>query len=523
MLRGRGLRRRARPVELSRPERTKERPAPRHGCLAPSVQLYLTPDGDVRVCCRNARPLGNVMQTSLLDMWRGSGHRDLVARIARDDYSAGCEQCHSETAVEGRTRAYPANFDSFSDAVEMFGDEAGLTWPSRIEFNLSNACNLMCIQCNGLLSSSIRAHRDHLPALPDAYGDAFFADLEQFIPHLTEAQFAGGEPFMAKESFRVWKLIEQLNPTLPVIVVTNATQWNRRIDDITDRLQMGFTFSIDAISKDTYESIRINARHEVTMANVERYIAKARACEMPLEVNFCLMRQNHQEFPEILLWAEEHGMKVNASVVRNPAECSLPALPAQELAAVLEQWEAKEAEVRPFLGKHNLPIWDDELARLRAWCEADGDVRQAMFWETLIPLPTRNDLGVIVGTTVTEEDREAARSWVAELAPDQGLHTMEVDDLVDDDGDVDSVVASISPGLAEVFGVSPEELVGSPATALVDHLQRLFGDLHDTAQDEGVGGRTDIELTFERARVRASSLPRTDAPGASVLVAIRQD
>ncbi|MFN8017997.1 MAG: SPASM domain-containing protein [Acidimicrobiales bacterium] len=535
MLRGRLLRRSPRPQPLTRPARTSKPPAPRFGCLAASVQMYLTPDGLVRVCCRNWQPLGNVMETSLLDLWRGAGHRDLVARIARDDYSAGCEQCHAETVVEGRTRAYPANFDDFTDAVEAFGDEAGLVWPSRIEFNLSNSCNLMCIQCNGLLSSSIRAHREHLPALPEAYGDQFFTDLEQFIPHLTEAQFAGGEPFLAKESFRVWDLIAELNPDLPVIVVTNATQWSRRIDEVTDRLRMGFTFSIDAINKATYEAIRINARHEVTMANVERYIAKSRACDMPLEVNFCLMPQNHRELPEMLLWAEERGMKVNVSIVRNPVECCLAARSTDELAEVLEHWESWDDRVRPHLGEWNLPVWDDELERIRTWRDAEGEVRRGLYWETLIPIPTvptrnelgvvptvsaRNELGVVAGVPFTEDDRAAAQAWVEGLAPGVEVHTIDVDDVADDDGEVTAVVIGISTGAAAALGLDADAVVGGPVHLLLDHLQGTFGQVEDLSADEREDGRTDTEMRFERAQVRASAIPRPDAAGATILVAV---
>lgn len=500
---------RARPVRTIAPAR------PSHACLAPSVQMYLAPDGDVRVCCRNWQALGNVMDGSLLEMWRGAAHRDVVSRLAVGDHSAGCERCHAETEVEGRATAYPSHFDSFTDAVEAFGDDAGLRWPTRIEFNLSNRCNLMCIQCDGLLSSAIRAHRDHLPALPDAYGDRFFDDIRRFIPHLTEAQFAGGEPFFARENFRIWELIEELNPELPCIVVTNATQWNKRVDDITSRVRMGFTFSIDAATKATYESIRVNSDFDVVMGNVDRYLAKSRRASMPVEVNFCLMRQNHHEFGDLLVWAESKGIKANVSVVRNPPECSLASLTAAELRPVVESLERDSERVRPQLGEWNRPIWDAELERLRSWVQAPDDARGQLWWESSPPLDPGDPPAAAVAVPV--EVAVAPERWVGALDDAAEVHWIETTS-----GDAQGQpgrVLQFSEGLPGVLGVDRTAVDGAPAAQLLTALEVRFGRLVDISSRGLSGGGSDTELTFERGRARTSTRPEPSG-GQRILFAV---
>src|SRR5206468_1414522 len=76
-------------------------------------------------------------------------------------------------------------------------------WPAKLEFALSNTCNLGCIHCSGSLSSVLRA-KEGLPALPHLYGDQFFEDLARYLPHTKQLSFLGGEPFLQQECFRIW-------------------------------------------------------------------------------------------------------------------------------------------------------------------------------------------------------------------------------------------------------------------------------------------------------------------------------
>lgn len=522
--------------------------APETSCLAPSVQMYLAPDGDVRACCRNWSAIGNVRDSSLIDIWQGQLRRRLVEHLQRDDFSQGCGQCSAEVAVEGRAVAYPSLYDSFADRVNATGT-GSLEWPARIEFNLSNACNLMCIQCDGMLSSAIRAHRDHKPPLPKVYGEQFFRDLESFVPHLTEAQFAGGEPFLAPENFLVWDMVERLNPDLPCLIVTNATQWNDRVERLARTLRMGFVFSIDALTPKTYESIRIRADHASVVANLKRLTAIARGNGMPVEINFCLMRQNYHELGDLLVWAESLGVRVNVSVVRTPQMCSIPAMDGDGLRAVADTLNEIDARVRPQLDQ-NLRTWLAELERVTRWAESPEDRREQVWWESLEVQPAppsrngradhdrpRSRLGLALVTPVAaspEVEAEALAEWSG-----TGVHRLDVSgaqfrdaqlddaqlDGGQDGGEQPETITGCSDSVLGLFQVERSEVLGRPPDHLLGMAQESFGQLEDIRVVDESDDRTEVMLTLREAELRSVVIPRTDdrhrTVGATVVFAVR--
>lgn len=458
--------------------RHRLQPRPHSGCYAPSVQLYLYPDGDVRPCCVNtAFPLGNVGEQRLLDIWHGARRRTLVEHLAEDDFSLGCTTCAWEIEVEGRPNSLAGHFDL--KAGHLTGRASTAAWPRWMEFNLSNSCNLQCIQCHGDLSSSIRIHREGRPPLPKVYGDEFFEDLVHFLPHLVDAQFAGGEPFMAPENYRVWDLIAEVAPQVRCRVVTNATQWNRRVERVLEQLPLGFCFSIDGVTRETYESIREGADFEQVMVNLDRFCDYARAVGTDLNWNFCLMPQNVHEFGAVLREAEERGIVVSVQVVHTPASASLAALPPADLAEVHRALLAESPHVLPTL-RLNARVWQTELERIGAWVAAADPERHLAVWEgpdrspapaappPVAPPPPATILG-LPRRGRGPWDASAAVAAVEGFAADDRTHRL----LVDDAG----TVVECGPDAAAALGVEVADLLGRPVDAIQVAAEASFGPL----------------------------------------------
>lgn len=439
-------------VRIGRPGRSMASEDFPTACAAPSIQLRFDPNGLVTTCCKSLQPLGHVTRDRLADIWSGALRAGVEQALLQGDFSQGCQRCAAEIDQEGREVSYAAIHDQW--AGHLGPDPQTRRWPVRMEFNLSNACNLQCVQCDGDSSSSIRTHREHRPPLPQVYGDEFFAELAEFLPHLGRAVFAGGEPFLGPENFRVWDMILEAGLDLDCVVVTNATQWTPRIEALLERLPMSFIFSLDGITAPTYEAIRVGADFDRVMANVERYRSVAARHGTTVSVNHCLMPANAHEFADLLLWAEQRDLHVDVSVVRTPAHASIANCTPERIAAMSAELQRREPAVRPRLDR-NRDAWDAEVSRLAAWAAAAAsgqDSSRTVVFFRCAGIGPCDDLAV--------------RTELARWAADGAVHSVAVgpDDLIRS---------------AEVSFAPAAELVGHTVHHFTKAVVALHGEMHD--------------------------------------------
>jgi MoaA/NifB/PqqE/SkfB family radical SAM enzyme len=329
-------------------------------CYAPFTNLFFDRLGDVRVCCWNWQmPVGNVLRDSMDEIWHGPRIRALRESLASYEFAKGCDFCRFQTGEGVFAGAKMTQFDRF--AVTGTDPE----WPKQMEFSISNACNLECVMCDGNHSSAIRAHREKRPPMQRLYSDAFLESMRKYLPHLTQAKFLGGEPFLVTEHFRLWDMMIEDSCQTRCHITTNGTQYSERIERIMDRIPMGFSVSLDAMRKETYESIRVGALFEEVMENARHFRDYARQRRTSFSFTFCLMRQNWREFGDFCMMADDWEAAVGINTVRNPPEMGIYTLPQPGLEAVLVGMERQAPELERRL-KRNKTVWFDELARIRA-------------------------------------------------------------------------------------------------------------------------------------------------------------
>lgn len=484
------------PVQIRR--RTVEHtPTPgTAACGAPFGHLVLYPDGSARACCITNAVLGNVSDASLHDIWFGMRREDQAARLTRHDFSAGCEACGAELALEGRDGAYATSFDHLRP-----GPESGSRtrrYPASIYFNLSNVCNLQCAQCDGELSSAIRRHRERLPARRSPYGDDFFASLREFIPHLERAEFAGGEPFLAPETFQVLDLLAQLAPLVPCTVITNGTQWNRRVRAALRRHRFDVKLSLDGATPTTFESIRVGASFDEVVANVGRFIDYTRSVGTRFEISHCLMPANVHEFGALLRLADSWEVEVAVSVVRDPPEHSLVHLDPVELARIHGELLALDDEMTSEL-RLNRHVWRREVDRIGVWATGAGarlrghDQHQVMWF-------ARDGAGPV--------DPEVARREVAAASIDGAVFGLRIGPH--------QVITAVDGDPAPLTGRTGDELIGGHVRGLMAPLARRFGaiesmgDIEITHQD---ADRVDQLARFPTATLLIRTVPDRDLRG----------
>ena len=428
-------------------------------CRAPFTSMYLDPGGLVSACCQNRlHPLGRVQEAALEDIWRGPAAEELRRRVGAGDLSLGCELCAVELDLGTSGVPYLHHFDELEPVPEA-------AWPVQLELALSIACNLQCVMCNGELSSAIRIHREGRPAIESPYGEAFFEQLDPFLPHLQRLKLLGGEPFLGTEPLRVLDRLVALDLRPAVLVTTNGTQWNERVERVLRSLPVHASISIDAWTPDTLAAIRVGVDPSVLRRNIEAY---REACsERPggLSLTFTLMRLNWQELGEVLAFADDLDVDVGVSTLTNPPQLALATLPADDLEAVIDGLRAQDRHWGRRL-RRNLPVWTRERERL----EQLGALRRRS------PSPVAAE----------REAEELAAAW----ADRRGVHRVRADGS--------QLVVSVDPDGADVFGVDLRALVGGPTSEVVPILGRAFGELASTDLAYRASGVEERTMRFNR-------------------------
>lgn len=330
-------------------------------CYAPTTGLYLDQFGKVRACCQNTdHPLGDISQSTLREIWQGPPAQQLRRALSHADHGMGCDFCAWEVQEAGAIGSFARQYDGDARGLRL-----GPRWPVRLEFAVTNTCNLSCVMCNGDWSSAIRARREHRPPLVNPYPERFFDELIEFAPHLRYAHFTGGEPFLGRESLRIMELLVEHGPAdLNLAVVTNATTLGPRVERILRRCRPWISVSIDGGTAEVYERIRVGAQFDQVMANVDRLIDIVRDHGNGMTLTHCLMVDNWSTFPEFLQLAEARHLEVAVNTVRFPEAHSLYHLAPQALAEVVRELTARDHEVRATLTGARLDTWYRQLGAL---------------------------------------------------------------------------------------------------------------------------------------------------------------
>lgn len=325
-------------------------------CHAPFVSMEFDPAGNVFTCCANQLyPMGHVADASLAEIWRGPRAQALRAALGAGDLTSGCNSCRWAMA-HGNDAPIARLYDAYPVTA------LSPAHPSRMTFALSNRCNLECVMCNGELSSRIRAREGRAP-LPPAYGDAFFAQLDEFLPHLTHASFLGGEPFLIAENFRVWEQMRALGLQTRCAVVTNATRLDAKVEAALGSLPFDVTVSLDGVNASTVEGIRRNLDLDEAIENARRFRDYAEGAGTAFGFNFCLTTHNWRELGAFLAFADGWDADVRVISVSEPGH-SLHDLDEGALREVLAALEAEDAERGATLTR-NRDRWQVEVEQVR--------------------------------------------------------------------------------------------------------------------------------------------------------------
>lgn len=257
-------------------------------CVMPWVHFHITQYGTVTPCCQapwqEEQAFGNINKQSVTEIWNGEKMNAFRKGMLEGKADKRCEGCFIKEQ-EGFTslrKITNAKYKHKTDLV-FSTDKNGViknTKPVYFDIRFSNVCNLRCRICGPWSSSSwfndaikLGMISEDKSALTYSFEntDAFFLQFREMIASLEELYFAGGEPIVMDEHYRLLNmLIEAGRTDVRLTYNTNFSSFSYKNNNIVELWKkfksISIAASLDAEDK-RGEFLRKNLKWEDVIAN----------------------------------------------------------------------------------------------------------------------------------------------------------------------------------------------------------------------------------------------------------------
>ncbi len=387
----------------------------KHFCYAPLRNLYFNNSGDVLICCFNkSLVLGNLQDEKLSDIIENQRNKEIANKLKKYDLSLGCEYCE-ELVISRNFQALGTHqFDNLSKQD---------TYPTMMEFDISNTCNLECIMCSYKHSSVIAKKENIINNCVYNYNKSFVDQLEPYIVNLQKAKFYGGEPFLIAQYYDIWDLIIRKNPKCEIVVQTNATVLNNRIKNLLELGNFKISISIDSLNKDNYELIRKGANFDKVINNVNFLIHYSKTKKKRLNISICPMQQNWKNIPDLVNFCNKNEILLNFNTVNFPVSCSIRNMDSKSIYEIIKYYKEYKFKTSNFVQKQNLKHFIGLINQLEKWHE--GKRKKESSQGILYPRNKIRDIFINkikdIGNTENDENNQIIKKIinVFELLPEQ--------------------------------------------------------------------------------------------------------
>ena len=273
-------------------------------CLHPFTGLATREDGAICACCRS-HPIGFIQDAPLEYHWNS----EVMARIRRQvligERPKECEPCFSleDQGVESLRQRHiagkipEARAKLYPNALQKMHHD--FTMPFEIptmEFKLNNLCNLKCRMCHPMDSTSwndwseikdfykaegnimyaiVEDHNLENKPFLDKFQDnpTWWDSLEKNLPYFRRVEFAGGEPLMDPQHYRILDMLKPYGNQIEIKYATNGTtlgiKGGRTVHEYWPHFRsVAVNVSLDGIGS-VYNYIRGNSNWEGVVHNIK--------------------------------------------------------------------------------------------------------------------------------------------------------------------------------------------------------------------------------------------------------------
>ena len=316
-------------------------------CMYPWIHLHAFPTGEAYPCCNTemSETVGNTRYDTLDEIWNGAPMRDVRSKMLAGEKIKGCNRCYEQEES--------GFFSMRMSANKHFGHHIGLTDnpepPMKMiywDIRFSNLCNLRCRSCGHIFSSNWYDDQAKLAGGDWAKNntrinfagrseDDIWEQLEPQIDNLEQVYFAGGEPLIMEEHYRLLKeLIKRGKNNVRLIYNTNFTQTVYKKTNVFELWRefksVSVGASLDAMGKHA-EYIRKNTAWSDVERNREQMLKICPQVDFYISPTLSIMNALH--LPDFHRdWVSKGFIKpqdLNINILQDPAHYRIDALPHQ--------------------------------------------------------------------------------------------------------------------------------------------------------------------------------------------------
>lgn len=259
-------------------------------CMIPWIHMHAFPDGRAFPCCLSEPdyPIGNLKTHTMKEIWNQAPLKDMRANMLANKPCKECTKCYEQEDAKLFSMRESSN-KNFGHLINLVDDtkEDGQYDDFKLRYydiRFSNLCNFACRTCGGIFSSNW--YKDEKAAGWDPkhpmimYAgkdeDDMWEQMQEHIPHLEQIYWAGGEPLIMKEH---WKVLDELVKRemfhVRLIYNTNFSEMKFKGRDVFEMWKLFDCVSVGASLDGSYargEYIRKGQNWKETVENRERMI-----------------------------------------------------------------------------------------------------------------------------------------------------------------------------------------------------------------------------------------------------------
>jgi MoaA/NifB/PqqE/SkfB family radical SAM enzyme len=273
-------------------------------CKIPFDDAYIIPDGDAFLCCSAILPVpvGNIFKEQRWDdVWNSETAQVVRASILDGTY----KYCNKRACPVILNDAFVRETD-LRDRWRQILLEQGVRVTDTLftDLGYDASCNLSCPQCRVELIVLDKAGAIRLDAVRNGM-------IDDLLSKLRNVRITSGGEALFSRHFR--KVLADINrqtcPNLTHLeLLTNGMLFDRKQWETFKNLhylKIMVVFSIDACSKETFETIRRNGRWEKMLANLE-FASRLRRERKILQffISYAVQAANFREMPALVRMAE---------------------------------------------------------------------------------------------------------------------------------------------------------------------------------------------------------------------------